>query len=152
MSSFDSARMLRTNSNVSLSGMSDGASGGNRDNRPDPLVTASSLVFDDLTMTRVCGRDVTRLFNLSLTEGTDLSKDMKQALADGLFKWARENGASHFAHWFFPCRMGSGAVGGSLGALKMDTLLDLQWGSKSTIKPFEATLPYERLFCGETGT
>ena len=36
-----------------------------------------------------------------------------------------------FAHWFFPLRGGGGAVGGMLGAFKKDTLIDLEFGSKS---------------------
>eukprot|EP00971_Amphidinium_carterae_P213981 4246532-Amphidinium_carterae.1 len=32
----------------------------------------------------------------------------------------------------------------------MDTLIDLEWSSKEATKPFKATLPYERLFFGET--
>merc|ERR1719253_1734058 len=34
--------------------------------------------------------------------------------------------------------------------MKMDTLIDLDWSSKEATKPFSATLPYERLFVGET--
>jgi len=41
-------------------------------------------------------------------------------------------------------------MGGTLGALKMDTLVDLDFQSKSPNKPMFATLPYERLFQGET--
>jgi hypothetical protein len=39
--------------------------------------------------------------------------------------------AQDFAHWFFPLRGGGGAVGGMLGAFKKDTLIDLEFGSKS---------------------
>merc|ERR1719414_2775402 len=49
-----------------------------------------------------------------------------------------------------PMRGGGGAVGGAVGAFKMDTLIDLDWASKEATKPFKATLPYERLFFGET--
>ena len=67
-----------------------------------------------------------------------------------MFTWARQLVAVDFSHWFFPMRGGSGAVGGMVGAMKMDTLIDLEWGSKSAIKPFKACLPTERLFQGET--
>merc|ERR1719421_1108602 len=73
-----------------------------------------------------------------------------KAIATAIFTWARGLGAVSFAHWFFPMRGGGGAVGGVCGAFKMDTLIDLQWSSKEASKPFQATLPYERLFFGET--
>jgi glutamine synthetase len=47
-------------------------------------------------------------------------------------------------------RGGGGAVGGVCGAFKMDTLIDLEWSSQEASKPFKPTLPYERLFFGET--
>jgi len=34
-------------------------------------------------------------------------------------------------------RGGGGAPGGSLGALKQDAFIDLDWSSSTTIKPFE---------------
>merc|ERR1719414_2436832 len=49
-----------------------------------------------------------------------------------------------------PMRGGSGAYGSMCGACKMDTLIDLDWSSQESNKPFFATLPYERLFQGET--
>merc|ERR1719421_1641498 len=73
-----------------------------------------------------------------------------KAIATAIFTWARGLGAVSFAHWFFPMRGGGGAVGGVCGAFKMDTLIDLEWSSQEASKPFKATLPYERLFFGET--
>eukprot|EP00928_Gymnodinium_smaydae_P012993 TRINITY_DN1474_c0_g1_i13.p1 TRINITY_DN1474_c0_g1~~TRINITY_DN1474_c0_g1_i13.p1 ORF type:complete len:669 (+),score=173.15 TRINITY_DN1474_c0_g1_i13:62-2008(+) len=71
-------------------------------------------------------------------------------IAEAIFKWARDQGAVSFAHWFFPMRGGSGAFGSMCGACKMDTMIDLDWSSSEATKPFNATLPYERLFFGET--
>jgi len=94
--------------------------------------------------------DVYSRFKESLVTGAATSEADMQVLADCIFKWARELGAVSFAHWFFPMRGGGGATGGAVGAFKMDTLIDLEWSSKEATKPFKATLPYERLFFGET--
>jgi len=116
----------------------------------DKLDAASSKVFNEQAMAENCGIDVAAIFKDSVLTGKDLSPEVKQKIADGVFKWARANGATSFAHWFFPCRMGGGAIGGTLGALKEDVFVDLVWSSDATIKPFEQAFPVERLFCGET--
>lgn len=102
----------------------------------DALDNASTKVFNDATMAKYCGGRVLSTFNEAVLTGADLDAQTKNALANGMFKWARENGATSFAHWFFPCRMGGGAVGGTLGALKYDTFIDLVWSSNASIKPF----------------
>jgi len=114
------------------------------------LDTASTKVFNDDVMARYCGKEVQEKFKEAVLSGTELAEETKKAIADGMFKWAKSNGATSFAHWFFPCRSGGGAIGGTLGALKYDTFIDLVWSSNSDIKPFEATFPTERLFKGET--
>jgi len=116
----------------------------------DKLDAAQSKVFNEQAMADKCGIDVAAIFKDSVLTGKDLSPEVKKKIADGVFNWARENGATSFAHWFFPCRMGGGAIGGTLGALKEDTFVDLVWSSNATIKPFEQAFPVERLFCGET--
>jgi len=116
----------------------------------DCLDNAQTKVFNEQMMISKCGADVAAVFKDSVLLGKDLSPDMKEKIAAGVFSWARENGATSFAHWFFPCRMGGGAVGGTLGALKEDTFVDLVWGSSAIIKPFEQAFPAERLFCSET--
>eukprot|EP00441_Pelagodinium_beii_P034166 CAMPEP_0197650258 /NCGR_PEP_ID=MMETSP1338-20131121/30828_1 /TAXON_ID=43686 ORGANISM="Pelagodinium beii, Strain RCC1491" /NCGR_SAMPLE_ID=MMETSP1338 /ASSEMBLY_ACC=CAM_ASM_000754 /LENGTH=758 /DNA_ID=CAMNT_0043224621 /DNA_START=55 /DNA_END=2331 /DNA_ORIENTATION=- len=117
---------------------------------PDALTKASTKVFNEAIMSKYCGQRVVQVFKEAVRTGAELDQPTKAAVAKGLFTWARENGATSFAHWFFPCRMGSGAVGGTLGAFKADTFIDLVWSSDATIKPFESTFPAERLFCGET--
>merc|ERR1740127_74203 len=94
--------------------------------------------------------DVFKRFLADVVSGTPTSEADQRAIAAGLFRWAREKGCTDFAHWFFPVRGGSGAVGGAVGALKMDTLIDLDFKSASANKPFKPVLPYERLFQGET--
>lgn len=116
----------------------------------DKLDASQSKVFNEQAMAENCGADVAAIFKDSVLTGKDLSPEVKKKIADGVFKWARANGATSFAHWFFPCRMGGGAIGGTMGALKEDTFVDLVWGSNATIKPFEQAFPVERLFCGET--
>jgi len=117
---------------------------------PDALTKASTKVFNEAMMTKYCGQRTVQVFREAVVTGAELDEPTKATVAKGMFTWARENGAISFAHWFFPCRMGSGAVGGTLGAFKADTFIDLVWSSDATIKPFEATFPPERLFCGET--
>merc|ERR550532_897116 len=106
--------------------------------------------FDLVTMPQYVDDLVVQRFKDCLLSGEPTSKDDQMAIAAGMFKWARERGATDFAHWFFPSRGGGGAVGGSLGALKMDTLVDLNFSKPEIYKPMYATLPFERLFQGET--
>jgi len=116
----------------------------------DCLSKSQSKVFDEKVMTEKCGAEVAAIFKNSVLTGEELSPAVKKVIADGVFKWAREKGATSFAHWFFPCRMGGGAIGGTLGALKEDVFVDLVWSSTAVIKPFEQAFPPERLFCSET--
>jgi len=106
--------------------------------------------FDLEAMARVLPGNVFENFKEGMVDGTPTSEDDQKVIAFELFKWARARGATDFAHWFFPTRGGSGAVGGALGALKMDTLVDMDFSSKHPNKPMHAILPYERLFQGET--
>jgi len=114
------------------------------------LKNSSTKVFNEEVMGKYCGKDTMDVFKTALLMGSELDEAAKTNIANGMFKWAMDNGATSFAHWFFPCRMGGGALGGALGALKCDTFIDLVWSSNATIKPFEACFPQERLFCGET--
>jgi len=106
--------------------------------------------FDLPTMQKYVAGPVYQRFTDALVSGDPTSEEDQKAIAEGMFKWARERGCTDFAHWFFPCRGGSGAVGGALGALKHDTLVDLDFAHKDSNKPMFATLPFERLFQGET--
>merc|ERR1719264_1859398 len=116
----------------------------------DELTTLSSTIFDDKTMKATLPSAVYTRFKDCLVKGEPTTEDDMKAIAEAIFKWARGLGAVSFAHWFFPMRGGSGAPGGAVGAFKMDTLIDLEWSSTEATKPFVATLPYERLFFGET--
>jgi len=117
---------------------------------PDELSEASSAILNDAKLKSLLSSAVYGRFKESLVTGDPTSEDDMKAIAEAIFTWARGLGAVSFAHWFFPMRMGGGAPGGAVGAFKMDTLIDLKWASSEATKPFQATLPYERLFFGET--
>jgi glutamine synthetase len=114
------------------------------------LDTMSSLVFDDATMKAHVGDEVFARFKANVDSGEATPAADQKVIADALLQWGKENGAVSFAHWFFPMRGGGGAVGGALGALKQDALIDLDWSSNAPIKPFDTHFPHERLFVGET--
>merc|ERR1719387_1209570 len=114
------------------------------------MTKTASLIFDDAMMKKYVPPKVFKKFLEDVMTGEPTSEEDQKVIAKGMFKWARENGCTDFAHWFFPVRGGSGAVGGAVGALKMDTLIDLDFKSASANKPFFPTLPHERLFQGET--
>merc|ERR1719277_1293857 len=95
----------------------------------------STNQFDLPAMKKYVERGVFNRFVDALVTGAPTTDADKKVIAEGMFKWARERGATDFAHWFFPCRGGSGAVGGACGALKYDTLIDLDFSSTDTNKP-----------------
>jgi len=119
-------------------------------NQEDALTDMAAAVFDDDTMRARFPSALYTRFRESLVKGTPVTEDDQKAIANAIFKWAREQGAVSFAHWFFPMRGGGGAHGSMCGALKMDTMIDLDWSSSEGTKPFMEALPYERLFQGET--
>jgi glutamine synthetase type III len=108
------------------------------------LEVMSTHVYDDATMLSGVGQAVFDRFKDALVTGAPTSETDQQIIAADMFKWAKGKGAIGFAHWFFPMRNGSGAVGGSCGALKQDAFIDLVWSSKESIKPFEPCFPPER--------
>eukprot|EP00931_Biecheleriopsis_adriatica_P065403 TRINITY_DN39931_c0_g1_i1.p1 TRINITY_DN39931_c0_g1~~TRINITY_DN39931_c0_g1_i1.p1 ORF type:complete len:813 (+),score=156.45 TRINITY_DN39931_c0_g1_i1:56-2440(+) len=116
----------------------------------DALLNLGTAVFDQKTMSERVARDVYQRFLASLQSGDATPEEDQKVISDVMFQWARELGAIDFAHWFFPMRGGGGAVGGMLGAYKMDTLIDLDFSSGYANKPMKACLPFERLFQGET--
>jgi len=116
----------------------------------DVMANLACDCFDEGTMSKRLPAAVVANFNECLMTGAPTSEADQKIIADELFKWARERGATDFAHWFFPIRGGSGAVGGACGSLKMDTLIDMDFSANMANKPMYATLPHERLFQGET--
>lgn len=116
----------------------------------DALSNMSSAIFDEEQMAKLLPADVFKRFQDCLLTGEPTPEADQKVIAEVMFTWARGLGATDFAHWFFPIRGGGGAVGGCLGAFKMDTLIDLDFSSKFANKPIKALLPHERLFLGET--
>eukprot|EP00933_Yihiella_yeosuensis_P052200 TRINITY_DN50210_c0_g1_i1.p1 TRINITY_DN50210_c0_g1~~TRINITY_DN50210_c0_g1_i1.p1 ORF type:complete len:698 (-),score=171.34 TRINITY_DN50210_c0_g1_i1:198-2291(-) len=121
-----------------------------RTSQQDMLARHSTHIYDDKAMAATMPQAVHNRFKECLKTGAPTPEDDQKIIAESLFKWARKLGAASFAHWFFPLRGGSGALGGACGALKFDLFADLVWKSQSTIKPFEEAFPHERLFVGET--
>ena len=56
--------------------------------------------------------DVYERFKKALVDGGATSDEDQEAISKALYAWARERGATDYAHWFFPMRGGSGATGG----------------------------------------
>ena len=103
----------------------------------DALSSAGTAMFDDVAMAAKLPSAVVQRFNACLISGEATPEEDQKVIAEAIFSWARELGVIDFAHWFFPLRGGSGAVGGMLGAFKRDTLIDLDFGSKYVTKPMK---------------
>ena len=54
--------------------------------------------------------DVYARFKKALVDGGATSDEDQEAISKALYAWARERGATDYAHWFFPMRGGSGAT------------------------------------------
>ena len=67
---------------------------------------------DDGEMKKTLPGDVYERFKKALVDGGATSDEDQEAISKALYAWARERGATDYAHWFFPMRGGSGATGG----------------------------------------
>ena len=61
-----------------------------------------SMVFDDKVMRARLSDDVYRSLRDTMNKGKKLDLSLANAVADAMCKWAVENGATHFTHWFQP--------------------------------------------------
>lgn len=59
-------------------------------------------VFDDKSMKKYLSKDTYDKFKKIIKEGKELSPDVAKAVATAMCKWATDNGATHFTHWFQP--------------------------------------------------
>jgi glutamine synthetase len=59
-------------------------------------------VFNDETMQKYLSKRVYKIFAETVNEGRPLSREIGEIVADAMKKWAIENGATHFTHWFQP--------------------------------------------------
>ena len=86
------------------------------------------MIYDDGEMKKTLPATSTSASRRTRTAAQLLMKTRR--LSKALYAWARERGATDYAHWFFPMRAGgSGATGGMLGAAKGDAFIDLDWSS-----------------------
>lgn len=79
-----------------------------------------TLVFNDATMRRYLSKEAYRRVIQAIDEGTSIGLDIADQVARGMLKWATENGATHYTHWFQPLT--------GLTAEKHDSFLDVRDG------------------------
>jgi len=118
-----------------------GNSGSSNQTTCDLVDLVASGVYDHATMEKTLPKDVYKRFQDCLFTGAPTPEADQKIIAHAIFKWARAQGATDFAHWFFPSRGGAGSMGGALGALKMHTLIDLDFQSKLPNKNSSLFLP-----------
>ena len=70
--------------------------------------------------------DVYARFKQALVDGGATSDEDQEAISKALYAWARERGATDYAHWFFPMRGGSGATGG-MRVARVQTSRSRRW-------------------------
>ncbi|MDO4982473.1 MAG: glutamine synthetase III [Eubacteriales bacterium] len=61
-----------------------------------------SMVFDDRVMRSVLSSDIYHSLKRTINQNATLNIEVANAVADAMKKWAVENGATHFTHWFQP--------------------------------------------------
>jgi glutamine synthetase len=61
-----------------------------------------SLVFGQDAMKEYLSKDAFKAVNEAVKAGTTVQRDIAQKVADGMKRWALENGATSFSHWFQP--------------------------------------------------
>ena len=61
-----------------------------------------SMVFNDVVMKDRLPKDTYKAFKKNIEEGTNLTLDVANVVANAMKNWALENGATHFTHWFHP--------------------------------------------------
>jgi len=61
-----------------------------------------SCVFNDAVMQTRLPKDTYRAFKKTISQGTQLSPEVANVVANAMKDWAVEKGATHFTHWFQP--------------------------------------------------
>ena len=61
-----------------------------------------SMVFDDRVMRSRLPQDIYQSLRKTIEENVRLDDKLAEAVAVEMKKWALENGATHFTHWFQP--------------------------------------------------
>ena len=80
-----------------------------------------SYTFNDKVMKERIPAEIYNDFHKSLIKGEPLSKDVANVIAEAMKKWAIENGATHFTHWFTPLTGFTAGKHDSFLELKEDT-------------------------------
>lgn len=61
-----------------------------------------SLVFNDTVMKERLSKDTYKALKKNMEEGSSLSREVANSVANAMKNWAVEKGATHFTHWFQP--------------------------------------------------
>ncbi len=61
-----------------------------------------SLVFNDAVMRERLPKDTYKALKKNMEEGTNLTLEVANIVANAMKNWALEKGATHFTHWFQP--------------------------------------------------
>lgn len=64
-------------------------------------------VFNRAKMYKYLSADVYETLTDVIDNGTRLDRNMADAVAEGMKKWANENGVTHYTHWFQPLTEGT---------------------------------------------
>ena len=61
-----------------------------------------SMVFNDAVMKERLPKDTYKALKKNIEEGTNLTLEVANVVANAMKNWALEKGATHFTHWFQP--------------------------------------------------
>lgn len=61
-----------------------------------------SMVFNDAVMKERLPKDIYKTLKKNMEEGTNLTLEIANTVANAMKNWALEKGATHFTHWFQP--------------------------------------------------
>ena len=61
-----------------------------------------SAVFNDKSMQKYLDKETYEEYKSCVEKEISLSPKLADKIAEGMKKWATENGCTHFTHWFQP--------------------------------------------------
>ncbi len=61
-----------------------------------------SMVFNDVVMRERLPKDIYKALKKNMEEGTTLTPEVANVVANAMKNWALEKGATHYTHWFQP--------------------------------------------------
>ena len=86
-------------------------------NAKKPIVTTApdsetssyygSKVFNRAAMRKYLSEDTRRSIYETIERGATLDRDVANHVAEGMKRWAMDNGATHYTHWFQPLTGGT---------------------------------------------